>query len=70
MACTNTKPIYMSILLLLLFVIIAFVAFGLIGWVLKFFGMSIDFLSVGCWQVLRFIVWIIFIFQYPWNTAS
>ena len=49
----------MEVVGIIILLIIAFVVFGLLGWVLKLGGYIFDFLSAGCSSSLGCLVWVV-----------
>lgn len=51
----------MEIIGIIILIIIGFVVFGLLGWVLKGFGVAFDFLWEGCTTSFGCLFWVIVI---------
>ena len=51
----------MEIIGIILLLIVAFVVFGLLGWMLKVGGYVFDFLKEGCSSSLGCLVWVVII---------
>ena len=51
----------LTIIGIIVLIIIAFVFFGLLGWVLKAFGWVFDFLQEGCSTSLGCLFWVFII---------
>ena len=48
----------LTVIGIIVLIIIAFVCFGLLGWVLKAFGWVFDFLQEGCSTSLGCLFWV------------